>query len=397
MPMALTEVELLLESGVSDPSIGGSAVFDSGYEPCTDPATTHDRASGLGPQSGPVSREGLIVGEYGQSWYRLSLDTPLWLRIDARSVDFDTILTVYDSSGWELHSNDDFSGTDSRIEAAFEPGAYCVGLRGFAGGEGTYSVAVATLDEEPASALGPCGDPERTQHLATDLMAGERARASGDSLDPETGQSWFAFSLAGTQDIRLDAASDSFDTVLELYDVANRMVAENDDGPDGGTDSRIETQLAGGSYCVLLRGFAGGSGDFTLALEATGGAGDTGGARGEGPADLPDPATAQDIEELGEAGGTLTSQRVSSDPTLWAAFSLAVPGAVEITGASVTSAFALALFDEAGTAIEASDRQPAFSTVQMVPDLAAGRYLVALTNLGGGDQIKLRQITVSPR
>lgn len=389
-PLELIEIELTLDSGLFDPPGADGAYLDSGEIPCGDPATTYDFASGLGERSAPVSLEGEIPGEDGQSWYRLGVDAPIWLRLDARSVDFDTMLSVHDADGWEIFSNDDFTGTDSRIEEAFEPGNYCIGLRGFAGGWGTYSLAATVLDEAPPALLGPCGDPDRTEHLADNLIPGQPVRTSGQHLDPDTLQRWFSFSLDGARDIGLEARSDTFDTVLELYDAAGEWVDGNDDGFITGTNSLIEAGLAPGDYCVVLRGFGRSDGDFTLALEASG---------GEGPSDLPDlpdPATAQDIEELGQADTVLSSQRMSPDPTLWAAFSLAGPGTVGITGASVTSGFTLALFDADGTPIDSSDLRPAFSTVDIVADLTAGRYLVALTNLGGEDQLKLRQITVTP-
>jgi serralysin len=57
------------------------------------------------------------------------------------------------------------------------------------------------------------------------------------------------------------------DTVLMLYDGSGNQIAYNDDA--GGTyNSRIDYTLAAGTYYAAVRGFGGGTGDYTLSMQS---------------------------------------------------------------------------------------------------------------------------------
>lgn len=90
--------------------------------------------------------------------------------------------------------------------------------------------------------------------------------------DIPTGQGGFArdyiVTLEEGDQITIDAVSDEFDTLVTLMDVNGITVGENDDGPDGTTNSLLFARIKeGGQYTVRIRSFAGeGAGPFSLKL-----------------------------------------------------------------------------------------------------------------------------------
>lgn len=72
---------------------------------------------------------------------------------------------------------------------------------------------------------------------------------------------------AGDQ-ITVDAISDDFDTLVTLMDANGITISENDDGPDGSTNSLLFARISeGGKYTIRIRSYAGeGAGPFTVKL-----------------------------------------------------------------------------------------------------------------------------------
>jgi hypothetical protein len=88
--------------------------------------------------------------------------------------------------------------------------------------------------------------------------------------DIPTGQGGFArdyrVNLTDVDQVAIDLISDGFDAMVSLIGPDGTTIAENDDGPDGTTNSllfaRIQTT---GDYIVRVRAFGeGGVGNFTL-------------------------------------------------------------------------------------------------------------------------------------
>jgi hypothetical protein len=203
-------------------------------------------------------------------------------------------------------------------------------------------------------------------------------------LDPQSGQSWFGLSVGEWVELRLDTMSGEFDTMVELHDMAGGFLASNDDGPEGGTDSRIETTLGPGDYCVTVRSFDGTVGAFDVALAVAG-----------APTTVPlDPAEAGAIEDMGVLETEVRSYTISGDPALWASFVVTEPGPVTVQGVSVSSAFSVTLYAEDGTELGATGPVEPMSAATISVDLAPGSYRVALVNDGASGTI-LRQITVT--
>lgn len=84
-----------------------------------------------------------------------------------------------------------------------------------------------------------------------------------DSLtdkDIPTGQGGFArdytVKLNKGENLAVDLASDSFDSIITLLGPNGSTVAENDDGPDGSSNSLLFTRISEtGSYIVRVRSF----------------------------------------------------------------------------------------------------------------------------------------------
>lgn len=88
--------------------------------------------------------------------------------------------------------------------------------------------------------------------------------------DIPTGQGGFARDYvvqfqAGTQ-VAIDVISENFDTIVYLIATDGVAIAENDDGPDGSTNSLLFSRIAKtGTYYIRVRSFGEASGgNFTL-------------------------------------------------------------------------------------------------------------------------------------
>ena len=90
--------------------------------------------------------------------------------------------------------------------------------------------------------------------------------------DIPTGDGGFArdytVKLAAGDQVAIDLISDEFDTVIILLGTDGSVIAENDDGPDGTTNSLLFARInEGGTYIIRVQAFGEtGSGKFTLKL-----------------------------------------------------------------------------------------------------------------------------------
>ena len=92
------------------------------------------------------------------------------------------------------------------------------------------------------------------------------------TADIPTGSGGFArdytITLESGDQITVDAISEEFDTLVTLMDGNGIVVNENDDGPDGSTNSLLFARInESGKYIVRIRSYAGGGeGPFSLKL-----------------------------------------------------------------------------------------------------------------------------------
>lgn len=76
----------------------------------------------------------------------------------------------------------------------------------------------------------------------------------------------YIVTLEDTDQVAIDLLSEEFDTVITLIATDGSTVAENDDGPDGGTNSLLFARITeAGEYIVRVSAFGEtGGGDFSL-------------------------------------------------------------------------------------------------------------------------------------
>jgi len=383
---------------ISFEMVAGEAPFDGGgdgstfdvYAACTDPAQQVDAGS-LSAATGNVRLDGRIEGGGGQAW-RLALPEGGPLRIDVESLDFDTMLEVYDTAGNWLAENDDGpSGTDSQVAQEFAPGELCLAVTPYEGGAGgDYALRLALVEggfpDIGGGGIGVCADPANTADFGVPLTGGSISLTGQFAGVPET---YVRLSVPDGGPVQIDLGSDAFDTLLALYSADGAMIVENDDGPNTGTDSQIAETLAPGDYCLGVRAFGAGEGEFHLTAAAPAGAG------GGGVALLPAPEA--QVEELGTLDGVLRSSLVTADKVLWAAFDLAQEASVQVDATSLSGAFTLRLVSEAGDLVAEANSSGALNSARFDATLTPGRYLVAQESTFDDGETKVRQIIVTRR
>ena len=92
------------------------------------------------------------------------------------------------------------------------------------------------------------------------LTAGQEVNDRLTEADIPTGQGGFArdyqIQLQAGDQIAIDLSSDAFDSIVALMTVQGATVAENDDGPDGTTNSLLFTRITKtGNYIVRVKAF----------------------------------------------------------------------------------------------------------------------------------------------
>lgn len=209
-----------------------------------------------------------------------------------RAPEFDTYLEVFpaDDTTEALASDDDGlgEGTDSRLRfTAPAAGTWILRARPLSGLDGgAYTLS---LTERPPAPRAP---------RPSGIRLGQTVEGDLSSRDPETdeGLPYDAFSFRARQGDRIAVAldSDAFDPVLRIGRMeagAFVQLAENDDGPDSGLNSRLVfTAPENGDYLIRVTPLnAAASGDYSLSLQ-------------EGPA----PAAAQSIAIGDTVEGELT-------------------------------------------------------------------------------------------
>lgn len=105
------------------------------------------------------------------------------------------------------------------------------------------------------------------------LPASNEVNDSLSEKDIPTGQGGFArdyvVQFQEGDNVAIDLSSDSFDAILTLLAADGSTVAENDDGPGGGTNALLFTRIVKtGKYIVRVRSF-GETGLGTFKLKVT--------------------------------------------------------------------------------------------------------------------------------
>lgn len=388
------------ETAQATPDTGLIGMFAAG-QPCGDPATT-EVLGNLQDGFLQIFAQGQVPPGAAR-YHAAHLRDRLNMTITATSGVFDTVLSVTDASGSLLAENDDGPGmgTDSQVVGSFGPGPVCFGVRGFGGGGGTFELAVyedeagagggggmggaAIIGDSEAggpgggasgqggAALGPgpCGDAAQTISIGT--LAADFGRLSMALQVPRDDQRNVAFGVSGMMSLRFETTETDFDTMLELHS-AMGLVDENDDRPEGGTDSLIVATLGEGMYCAVVRGFAGAGGNALLVLTDV----DAGG--GGMMLEMPQPGDGVEVVDLGTLGADgLFFNRLASEGASWMQFRQPSPGLLDIQAINLTGPFVLALFEaETGDFVVDTASGGGLEPATIFVDVPAGLYVLGL-------------------
>jgi hypothetical protein len=271
----------------------------------------------------------------------LRVDEPGTIILDTEGSEFDTVLALYDEEWTQLAEDDDGgpSNNSSMMQLEFEPGLYYLGLRGYdAHSEGSY-VCRMRRPVEPVGTLAP------GQSFA--WTVGDRQPV------------WVALFVHAAGHYSIDTEGSTFDTLLELYDPNQVLLAEDDDGGPGNT-SRIVVRLEAGYYLVALRGFGGASGSLILRAQA---------------AEEPEPPVPELRAEL-EVGGELTDV-LGPGEDCWVSIQVHSESLVSIDTRGSQRPVWIALHDETGeTQLWYSDGVGEGRAARILAVLEEGQYLL---------------------
>lgn len=209
------------------------------------------------------------------------------LLITLTSPDFDTFLSWGRGQGAAFEASltdDDGAGnTNSQLEITLaESGRYVIQANSYAGGQtGSYTLSVESLGGDtggfPSIGLG--------QTIAGRLDGADPVR-SDDTL-----YEVYVYRGQVGEQVLVTMRSEEFDTYLQAGRlVGDRFESEaSDDDSGGGTDAQVLATVGGtGTLAILANALsAGGSGQFSLAVESLAGAGGTTSGGGAGALGLP--------------------------------------------------------------------------------------------------------------
>ncbi|MET3009398.1 ABC transporter substrate-binding protein [Stenotrophomonas koreensis] len=267
-------------------SSGNSLAFRSTEAGAYTVAVNGSQASAYGPYqltAKPIAAydgKPLSPGEHAIDWlinerqeYQFTIATAGVYVITAESSNFDTVLTV-SGRGVEEENDDGGNNLNSRLQLFLEPGQYTASVRSMGESSGSFKLAIGTSSLEPGTVVRDGSELPLNRRI-NGLVGSEGVRS-------------FSFTLAQNSRVSFDARSSDFDTVLEVS--GNGITAEDDDGGNG-TNSRLDLNLAAGSYTVDVRSLGGNSGSFTLQASAA-----TASPSGSAAADAIDAAAAATAE-----------------------------------------------------------------------------------------------------
>ena len=206
-------------------------------------------------------------------YVEFTLASPAEVTLRTRSATgTDTFLALFDSAGRAIVTDDDSGGNlQAMIErVALAPGAYCAQVRTYGWSEpvdaqASLELTVVAVAAPPATTARPCGDPALTVDVGRLLAPGFGTASFTATVAPQSRRDW-RMTVAAPLTLRIEATSPMLDTMLWLHDAAGTLIAENDDRPQGGTDSELVEALAPGDYCISVTGYAGAGGPAQLVL-----------------------------------------------------------------------------------------------------------------------------------
>lgn len=259
-------VELTCDSD----AVTQSPSFDPTTDPTLDPTTSLPTAQ---PTTTPGTCESttiqLACGQIltgstvdscdGEQRFTFTASTDL-KTISTCGSSYDTWLNIYSDDGQMIYEQDDSDecGTRSHIQdLALTMGSeYTIVLSGYSGAVGEYSIGLECQNAPTCDSIPlQCGD----------VVSGRTSTACDSEQE---------FTFTATTSLKtISACQSSYDTTLSLYDSNGVRIAYEDDDDNCGLQSVLEhvPLNIGSEYTVVLDGYGGAVGDFTLELTCTDG------------------------------------------------------------------------------------------------------------------------------
>jgi len=235
-----------------------------GYAQCraeVEANDTTDAADGLGTLPGTGCRGGAVFPSGDVDLYWFDVQESVDVVIETWT-DGDTLLSLYDESGDLLAEDDDSgNGYGSRMAGSLQVGTYLVVVSAYGSNVvSSYEVRIQGLASASASAYAPDAtcplekENNNTAAFADDLSAVGGVPCRTGSIAPAGDVDVYAFRVDATAPVVVETKT-AGDTILRLYDVEGRLLAEDDDGGDAAA-SRIAATLDAGRYYATVREYS---------------------------------------------------------------------------------------------------------------------------------------------
>ncbi|MBN1772307.1 MAG: DUF4215 domain-containing protein [Deltaproteobacteria bacterium] len=207
--------------------------------------------------------------------YVFRLTTRSNVVLDTVGTAWDTVLYLYAAacSGTPIACNDDGggSGTTSRISITLDPGTYYVVVDGyFTTNTGPFvlnSTATVSGDEcLDAIPLTLAATGGRTTATGSTAAYTNSTGSCGGTGTPAR-DVWYTFTLARRELVFINTYGSAFDTQLGLLTSCGGLAPVCEDDDCSTQQDQIARNLAAGTYYVLMDGWNGASGNYTLNIE----------------------------------------------------------------------------------------------------------------------------------
>lgn len=240
---------------------------------CGQPAALTYRLAQPLDAAAPARPVALRLARLEPGYVDFTLTQPARVTLETDATGWvDTLLVLFDSAGQVVAWDDDSAGNMHALisRRLLDPGSYCAQIRTFGWDESASADVSLRLEARDAADLTPdpnepCGDPALLASLGQ--LAPGASPVSGAARVAAQGRRDWSFSLAAPMTLTLEAlGQDDFDPMLALHDAEGRLLAENDDRPQGGRDSEIVLDLAAGDYCASVTGWGGSSGGVSFVV-----------------------------------------------------------------------------------------------------------------------------------
>jgi hypothetical protein len=257
---------LIIVTGFGEAARGRYTLAVSGWEPPDAPPPGRAATIRVGETKDGVLEPGDEVsgdGPYQDHW---SFDAAAGarLRVEMRSADLDSYLTVLAPDGRVLGSDDDgLGGRDAALSFRAVAAGHYTALASSYGEEPVAGAYRLTLAEDRGDFVEP--------GAATSIAMGESREGrleQGDLRGQRGMEDHWTFTGHAGDGVRIDATSTAFDTYLVLLK-DGVAVDSNDDGGEG-QNARIITVLPEtGTYTAVVSAYGGGSGGGVYAIQLT--------------------------------------------------------------------------------------------------------------------------------